>query len=252
MFPNKLLKICATIEARMGSSRLPNKVLLPLSGKPMLYQLIKRIQQSKYIDEIIVATTEAEEDKQIIKVCEEAGCLAYAGSVDNIVDRLLKASEVVKADIIVQLTGDNPLVDAYLIDSTLELYFSKPCDYASNNLQQTFPLGFDVKIFSRDVLLKVSKLTTDPTDLVHGSYFIYRNPTLFKLENLIASPEYYWPDLRVTVDEPNDYELVRKIYDELYAQNNIFSSLAVINFLKENKHLVALNSNVIQKRAMEG
>lgn len=252
MYLDRPHKICATIEARMSSTRLPGKVLLPIAGKSMLSHIVERIRRSQYIDEIVIATTIDAPDSAIVDLAEKLDCKVYRGSVDNIVIRLLGASEMINADVIVQTTGDNPLIDSAIIDRTLELYFTKDCDYACNNLVDTFPRGLDVRVFSKTTLQKVKDLTHDPIDLLHGSYYIYRNPQIFRLVDWQATKDCFWPELRLTVDEPEDYKLVQEIYDQLYYRKENFTTVDVIRLLKDRKDLISLNTDVRQKLACEG
>ncbi len=244
-------KIVATIEARMDSVRLPGKVLLPVLGKPILQHIIERLRRSEYIDEVVVATTTHPTDETIVDLCFSINCPVFRGSVNNIVERLLGASEEVGADIIIQATGDNPLIDHRIVDKTIKMFFSGQCDYACNNIEASFPLGLDVRMFSREALLTVARLTKDPIDLIHGSYFIYRRPDIFKIVSFKAEDEDYWPELRLTVDEPADYKLIQAIYQNLYDKDNNFGLSEVISFLKQNQDIAKINASVRQKIAAE-
>lgn len=252
MYREHTAKIVVTIEARMASERLPGKVLLPVVGKPMLQHIIERLRRSQYIDEVIVATTTKASDEVIVDFCSSIDCLVFQGSADNIVERLLGASKLVEADIIVQATGDNPVIDPNLVDRAIELFFSGEYDYVCNNMEPSYPIGLDVRMFTRESLLAVARLTNDPVDLIHGSYFIYRRPDIFKITSFKAEDKHHWPDLRLTVDEPADYKLIQMIYQKLYANNKEFNLSDVIEFLKQNREFININANVRQKIAAEG
>ena len=250
MYKNK--KIVATIEARMTSSRLPGKVLLPLAGKPALERMIERLKRSKYLDKIMVATTINFTDDPIVELAKKLKVGYFRGSEYDVLARVLEAAESVKADIIVELTGDCPLVDPVLVDKGIEEFFDSGADYAANNISASYPLGFDIQVFPVSVLKEVDSLTNDKIDRAHVSYYIYNHPKRFKLHNWVASRECYWPDLRVTLDEKEDYELLNTVFNKLLLINENFSVSDVINLCKNEPKLVEINKNVKQKEAWEG
>jgi spore coat polysaccharide biosynthesis protein SpsF len=245
------LKVVATIEARMAATRLPGKMLLPLAGASMLERLVERLRRAKSLTNIVVATTVAPSDDVIAALCARHGIAVYRGPVEDIATRILCAAG--DADIIVQITGDCPLVDPEHVDRTVALLRSEKSDYASNGLGGGgFPLGLDVRCFTRAALEKTIALTDDPVDRVHGSYFIYRRADLFKLAGWDAPAEMHWPELRLTVDEPADYDVVRRIYDALYPANPAFTARDVITLMRARPEWVALNSTVRQKDPAQG
>lgn len=252
MYKDNKEKIVATIEARMTSSRLPGKVLLPLSGKPALERMIERLKRSKYVDEIVVATTINSADEPIIELAKKLKVEYWRGSEYDVLTRVLEAAESVKADIIVELTGDCPLIDPTLVDKVIEEFFTREVDYVSNSIPPCYPLGFEVQIFPVSVLKEVSRLTNDPIDRVHVSYYIYNHPEKFKVHNWPIDSECYMPDLRVTLDEKEDYELLEIIFKRLLPINQNFSVLDVINLFKKEPKLVEINKHVRQKEVHEG
>jgi len=252
MYRNLNKKIIATIEARMLSSRLPGKVLMLLAGRPALEHLIRRLQRSKYLDEIIVATTINRADNPIVELTKRLKVKYFRGSENDVLGRVLAAAESVNGDIIVEILGDCPLVDPDLVDRGIEEFFSHDVDYASNTIKPSYPNGFDVQIFSREILAKVDKLTQNPIDRVHVSYYIYTHPKRYRLHNWEAEKEYQAPDLRVTLDEEADYQLLNIIFEKLLPLNENFGYREVINFLKNNPYLAKINKYVRQKDPSEG
>jgi spore coat polysaccharide biosynthesis protein SpsF len=245
------MRVVATIEARMAAKRLPGKVMFPLAGAPMLERLVERVRRAKLVDEVVVASTVSPPDEVIAELCGRIGCRVHRGSVEDITQRLQNAAD--GADVIVQLTGDCPLIDPEHIDETVRRLVDAKADYASNSLNGcTFPLGFDVRAFTMDALCRSADLSDDPVDRVHGSYFIYRNPQLFRLVGWEAPSEWRWPELRVTVDEPADYELVRRVFEHLYPSAPHFTAGEVVALLRRRPNWVALNSAVRQKAPVEG
>ena len=246
-------KIVATIEARMTSSRLPGKVLLPLADKPALERLLERIRTSAYVDEIVVATTTNRADDPIVSLASRLNVTYFRGSENDVLSRVLLAAQSVHGDIIVELTGDCPLINGELVDRGIEEFFSHDVDYASNTIHRSYPDGFDVQVFPVDILARVSKLTRDPIDRVHVSYYIYNHPDIFTLHNWFPKEkELFWPELRVTLDEQADYELLDVIFKRLLPINQHFGPYEVVDFLRENPHLLAINRNVKTKNALEG
>jgi spore coat polysaccharide biosynthesis protein SpsF len=245
------LKIVATIEARMSASRLPGKMMLPLAGATMLERLVERLGRARSLHRIVVASTVAPPDEVIAALCQRRAIPVHRGPVEDIATRILEAAG--NADVIVQITGDCPLVDPEHIDHTVALLQSESADYASNSLNGcTFPIGFDVRCFTRAALERTIAMTDDPVDRVHGSYFIYRRPDLFRLAGWDAPEEMRWPELRLTVDEPADYELVRRIYEELYPVNPAFSATDVVTLMRTRPEWAALNSTIQQKVPQQG
>lgn len=245
-------KVVATIEARMTSTRLPGKVLLEIGGKPALAYMINRIKRSRLVDDIVVATTVNDSDDPIIDLCNKLGCKYFRGSEEDVLLRVLEAAKSVNADIIVELTGDCPFIDPDIIDKVIELYFSGDYDYASNIVERSFPDGFDTQVFSVQSLEKVSRLTDDPIDRVHVSCYFYNHPQKFKLANLIADQDSTWPDLRLTIDEPADYQLLKLINEKLQDRKGMFSVNEVISLLKQEPELVELNKHVRAKELQDG
>ncbi len=245
------LSVVATIEARMASSRLPGKVMLPLAGQAMLARLVERVRRSRVVDDIVVATTVSSPDVVIADLCERIGCRVHCGQVEDVSQRLFDAAR--GASVIVQLTGDCPLIDPGQIDETVRLLIDQNADYASNSLDgPSFPVGLDVRAFTVAALRRSMELSSDPVDRVHGSYFIARRADLFRLVGWRAPTDMHWPELRLTVDEPADYELVRRIFETFYPENPHFSACDVITWLRARPDWVLLNSAVRQKVPAEG
>jgi spore coat polysaccharide biosynthesis protein SpsF len=244
-------KAVALIEARMGSSRLPGKVMLDMAGAPMLQRMIERVRLSRRLDEVVVATTGNPSDDIIAGLCERLGCPVFRGSEHDMLDRLLRAAQAHGAGIIVQLTGDCPLIDPAHIDRTLAVHEETRADYVCNNLKPTFPIGFDVRLFPTAVLEEVDRLTDDPIDRIHGSYYIYTHPERFRLVNWEAERDME-KSLRLTVDEYLDYELVRRVFEALLPSGIDFTAEQVVDWLRERPGLARINQTVRQKRPEEG
>lgn len=238
-------KIVASIEARMTSSRLPGKVLMEATeGISMLEFMIERVRKAQLIDDLIVATTVNEADDPIVDICNRKGIKYFRGSEPDVLERVLGAHKSVSSDIIVELTGDCQLIDPKLIDQAIKLYLDNEFDYVSNCHVRSFPVGLDVQVFSRDLLEEVSERTSDKEDREHVSLFIYKSG-LYKLQEIIADGDLFWPDLRITLDDKGDYELLKVIIEYFYPRMGYdFSAEQVIHFLKENQDLLLLTKDV--------
>lgn len=242
------MKVVATIEARMTSSRLPGKILLPILGKPTLELLIERLLRVKRIDEIVVATTTNNSDDVVEELAHNLGVGCYRGSEDDVLDRVLKAARLYQADIIVEITADCPLIDPETIDILLDIYLRNSYDYVSNTLKQTYPNGLDSQVFSLKTLEEVASLTQDPVDHEHVSLYIYEHPEHYSLYNLESKlDERYW-DLRLTVDTKEDFDLIKNIFEELYPHNPSFNLDDILNYLDHNPQLLNINKHIEQKQ----
>lgn len=244
-------RVVVTIEGRIASTRLPGKILYPLAGRPMMEQIVRRAKRATRVHEVVVATTINAADQVVVDLCHRIGCKVYQGAVEDISERILGAAG--DADIIVQITGDCPLVDPALIDHAVALLQTESADYVSNSLHEcTYPIGFDVRAFTSAALRKSMGLSDDPIDRVHGSYFIARRPDLFKHAGWDAPDHLRYTGLRLTVDEPSDYDLVHRIYESLYSSSEVFGVEAVIDLIRRNPEWAMLNAAVQQKQVSEG
>ena len=241
------MKIVSTIEARMGSTRLPGKTMKEIVGKPMLELLIERLKRARRIDEIVVATTVKPEDEVIVELAERVGVKWFRGSSEDVLDRVLKAAKFYRADIIVEITGDCPLIDPAVVDIVIKRYLEEKHDYVSNCLSRTFPRGLDTQAFSVGVLEEVSQLTQDPVDRENVSLYIYEHPRKYKLHNIEAPPECYHPEYRWTVDTEEDFQFVKAVYESLYYENPNFSTEDIVKLLEEKPDLCKINMYIKQK-----
>lgn len=240
-------RIVATIEARMTSSRLPGKVLLPALGEPMLFHLVRRLRAVTSIDAIVIATTVNDSDQPIIDFACANEIPVYRGSEENVLERVVGAAEMLNAEVIVEITGDCPIIDPTVVDKTVQLFLDSKVDYVSNTLIRSFPDGMDTQVFSLENLKKSKNLTLDPLDLEHVSRFMWQHPNLFSQLNMPAPSDFYWPELGLTLDEVDDYQLLKKIIETLGPKNILFGCADVIALLKKNPEWVEINRRVLRK-----
>jgi spore coat polysaccharide biosynthesis protein SpsF len=242
-------KIVATIEARMGSSRLPGKVLKEIAGVPMLELMIDRVKRAKYVDEIVLATTLNPNDAPLEKLAARMGIQSYRGSEDDVLDRVLKAAQSQKGDYILELWGDNPLIDPKIIDDAIFYYRQNDFDCIGTHLNNTYPLGMSMLVFSTAVLKEVDEIAIAPVYRENVSNYIYQHPQKYSTGHLPCPDLLCRPKVRLTVDEPKDFELVSRIFEALRPQDPGFSTRDILAFLDGHPELLEINKLVQQRKA---
>lgn len=241
------MKIVATIEARMKSSRLPGKVLLKVLGKSMIEHLINRLKQVPSLNEIVIATTINKEDDRLEFLAKKLEVMCYRGSEEDVMARVIEAGDSCNADIIVEITGDCPIIDPQIIEQAIRIFKFNNADYVSNAHIRSYPDGMDVQVFNIKTLKRSSKMTKDPLDHEHVTLHIRNHPDIFSHIHLVAPPKDFWPELGLTLDEQKDYELLKKIMEYFGLDNPYFSCSEVIHLLKGAPEWAAINSDVIRK-----
>lgn len=227
--------IIAILQARMSSSRLYGKVLKPILGRPLLSLLLERALKSKLINKIVVATSDHPSDNKIEEFCRNTDVPCFRGSLEDVLDRYYKTALYFdKPDHIVRLTGDNPLIDPEITDKTIEYYLENKFDYVSNSAENNFPVGLDVSIFRFQALKYSWENAHLPYEREHVNPFILGHPEIFKIGLYREKVKY--PCLRWTVDNYEDFEYVKKIFEALYPQNPDFCMKDVFNFLESRSN----------------
>ncbi len=235
-------EVVVVVQARMGSTRLPGKVLLPVAGRPMLQRMLERLCAARRVDRIVVATTAQPEDDVLVDLCRAAGWDFVRGSRDDLLDRHLLAAEAFRADVVVKVPSDCPLVCPRVVDRVLERFLSADLDYASNLHPATYPDGNDVEAMHVDALRRAAREATRRLEREHTTPYLWEHPELFRLQNvawesgLDCSLTHRW-----TVDYPEDYELVRAIYDELWTERGPFDLDAILALLERRPELAETN-----------
>jgi spore coat polysaccharide biosynthesis protein SpsF len=207
------LKVIAIVQARLGSTRLPRKVLAEILGRPMLAVLLDRVRGAKNVDEFVVATTDRPHDAAVLELAVAEGFACYRGSEPDVLDRFYQAAKLHHADLIVRLTGDNPLMDAELVDWMVDQFRNKApaIDYAAISHDHGFPPGIGGEIFTMSALEQSWEEATDPGRREHVTSFIYEQPGRFRCAKLACETDF--SGVRATVDTPQDLEVVRRIFE---------------------------------------
>ena len=235
------------VQARMGSRRLPGKVLSDLDGHPMLDQIIWRLKRAQTLDRIVVATSDQPKDQRIIEHCAAQGHDCFAGNHEDVLDRFAQAAELFAADLIVRITADCPLIDPRIVDQTVALMQAdKSLDYACNFFpKRTFPRGLDVEVVTRSTLDEINKTTSDPRLREHVTLAIYESSNRFRIGSVTSDQD--WSELRWTVDEPADLKLVQEIY-ATFAGRPFFWRDCLMAY-RRHPQWRELNSHIAQKAA---
>ena len=241
------MKLVATIEARMTSSRLPGKVLLPVLGKPVLHHLVTRLRAVPSLDEIVLATTVNATDDVLETFAKEEAIGCFRGSEDDVMSRVIGAAESANADVVVEITGDCPIIDPELVEQTIRMFKAHDADYVSNSLIRSYPDGMDTQVFRLETLKRSAGMTNDPLDREHVSRHICKHPELFRHVHLIAPPSLHWPELGLTLDEDADYRLLKKIIETLVSKDPLFTCLDVVCLLKQNTDWLDINRTVVRR-----
>jgi len=241
------VKIAAIIEARMTSSRLPGKVLIPVLNLPMLGRLIMRLKSIEFLDQIIVATTNNIDDALIAATAAKYGAEIYRGSENDVLGRVLEAAKQYEVDLIVEITGDCPIIDPTIVVSTIQDYFDSKADYASNSNIRSYPDGMDVQVFRTNVLEYSSSLANLPLEREHVTLHIRQNPELFKILDIHAPKEFFYPNLGLTLDTTEDLDFLTIIIENLEPKKFLFSLKDTLEYLDDNSDLLRINNHVIRK-----
>jgi spore coat polysaccharide biosynthesis protein SpsF len=242
------MNIVAIIQARMGSSRLPGKVLTDLGGEMVLARVVHRLQPSRQVTKIVVATTSAPPDQVIVEQCERLGVSYFCGSENDVLDRYYQAADTNKADAVVRITSDCPLIDPDLVDQTIDAFKDKGADYASNIWPRTYPRGLDIEVFTAAALERAWREAHEPHQREHVTPYFYEHPKSFRLVSVsgkINHSHYRW-----TLDTREDLELLRAIYSR-FDNRNDFRWYDVIELIQREPELAEFNSQVLQKSVRE-
>jgi spore coat polysaccharide biosynthesis protein SpsF len=235
-------KVLTIIQARKGSTRLPGKVLLDLAGKTALEHVIDRLRKSKMTDEFVVATTVNREDLPIVKLCADLGVSVYCGCEQDPLERYYRAAGLFGGSHIVRIKADCPLIDPQIVDEAIRLHFSSGADYTGNTVRRTYPVGQDVEILANRALAMVWRNAALYSEREHITLYVPKHPEMFTIRHLE-----YRQDLsgkRWTLDNPEDYELLRIIFNNLHPGNPIFDMQDVLDFLARNQELERINAHI--------
>jgi spore coat polysaccharide biosynthesis protein SpsF len=237
-------KVMAIVQARMGSTRLPGKVLAEVAGRPMLAHVLERVGCARRLDGVILAVTTAPADAPLLEQAAEWRALAFAGSEEDVLDRFYQAALAHGAEVIVRVTSDCPLIEPAVIDRVTEVFLQGGFDYVCNTQPPTFPDGLDTEVFSCEVLSQTWHEAHWASEREHVTPYIWKHPEIFRLYTVRHEPDL--SSLRWTVDTVEDLAFVRAVYDHLYRPGDIFGLDEVLTLLERKPALLELNAAQIR------
>ncbi len=237
--------IVIVVQARMTSSRLPGKVMLPILGESLLYRMMERLQMIRHKAQLVIAIPEEEKGGLIEREAERIGIPCFCGDLNNLLDRHYQVAKLYNADIVLKIPSDCPLIDPRIVDQVLDFYEAHEgeYDFVSNLHPATFPDGNDVEIMTMDCISKVWLEATRKLELEHTTPYIWENPEKFRIANVVwETGKDYSMSHRFTIDYPADYEFIKTVYEHLYPIKPDFSCGDILQLLEERPDIYEINA----------
>lgn len=232
----------------MGSSRLPGKVLADVCGVPALTRLLHRLQRCRRVNDIVLATSKALGDEPLERWASASGVAVFRGSETDVLGRVVAAQRSMSSDVVVEVTGDCPLLDPEVVDLGIETFFANDCDVVTNTRIPSYPQGADVQVYRLDDLDKVSQTVLDPAVREHVSLYFYEHPQQYRIVHLIAPASLQAPDQRLLMDYQEDLSFIRQVYARLEPQHGpVFGIGHVLALLEREPALREVNAHCVEK-----
>jgi spore coat polysaccharide biosynthesis protein SpsF len=238
------------VQARMSATRLPGKILKKVLGKTLLEYQIERLNNVKNVDDIVIATTVKPIDDPVVDLCNKLNCQFFRGSELDVLSRYFEAATKFKAECIVRINADCPLIDPNVVENVVNRYINNipQYDYVSNILEPSYPIGLHTEVFSYSALERANSNSTDPVEREHVTPYIYRNKNIFKIDSVVMNVDlshYRW-----TVDYYADFKLIKTIIENVYPVNNKFDMFDIVNYMESNTSLFNINSDFTKKQIL--
>jgi spore coat polysaccharide biosynthesis protein SpsF len=241
-------RIIASIEARMGSSRLPGKVLADICGQPALTRLVRRLRRCTTLHDIILATSVSPTDDVLAAWAQAEQVPIYRGSEDDVLRRVVAAQRTMAADIVVEITGDCVLLDPDIIDLGVTTFLANDCDVVTNARQPSFPMGVDVQVYRLSALAEVERTVHDAAVREHVSLYFYEHPERYRIVHLCAPRRWYGPSYRLQLDYPEDLRFITEVYGRLAPQyGDAFGLDEIMDVLRREPSLLTINQHCHEK-----
>lgn len=244
------MKKTAIIQARMGSTRLPGKVMKTLIDKPVIEHVVNRVKNAKQVDEIVLATTNEKKDDILVEEAKKLDIQYFRGSENDVLSRYYYAAKENNADIIIRITSDCPVIDPKIIDNMIKTFIeiskTGKIDYISNTIERTYPRGLDTEVFTFEALERAFIEADKSYQREHVTPYIYENPEIFKIEGFKNNIDY--SSYRWTLDTIEDFKVIESIYQALYDKDRLFYFTDIISFIKEHPEISEINKNIEQKK----
>lgn len=235
------MKVNAIVQARCGSTRLPEKVFALIDGKPLIWHVVMRLKQAKKVDEIIIATTDNARDDVIETWCRENNVLCFRGNEDDVLNRYYEASRHFPSDVVVRITADDPFKEPEVIDEVIDTLLDGDYDLVTNNFPPSFPEGLDCEAFYFKVLEEMEKKSEDSFEREHVTQYVYRNPDKYKIGNVACEKQlshYRW-----TIDNIEDLQMVNAIYEKRHGQGTLLME-EILDIIEKNPEISDINATV--------
>ncbi|XOB98440.1 cytidylyltransferase domain-containing protein [Deinococcota bacterium DY0809b] len=243
-------RVVAIVQARMGSTRLPGKVMLPLAGKPMIHHVVERVRRVPELDEVVVATSTLEQEQPLVECLHEMGVPVFRGSEQDVLERYYLAAKDFYADAVVRITADCPLISPRVTSAVVRAFLAcNGCDYVSNTLKRTFPRGLDTEVVRFSALERAHREAATPSEREHVTPYIWKQPDRFRIQQYRGEVDL--SALRWTVDTPEDFKLARRVFEALYPKHPRFDVDEVLSLLKRHPEWTEINAGVRQKGVSE-
>lgn len=227
------MSVVCIIQARMGSSRLPGKVMMPLAGKPALWHVVTRVALCREIDKIVVATTTLDKDQAIADYCEDNNWLCFRGDENDVLDRYYQAAIANDSMQVVRVTSDCPLINPDVLEYLVREFRRQSVDYISTNYpERRYPVGYDCEIMSMDKLSEINIIASSQYDREHVTPYFYNNPGKYKLGTLQATEDL--SDIRITLDTMQDYKLLTNLFNSCFSKEQLINLDQIRNFYNQN------------------
>ena len=241
-------RVIASIEARMGSSRFPGKVLADVCGKPALTRLLRRLRRATLVDDIVVATSTTPADDAIESWAKEESVACYRGSENDVLRRVVEAHRSMKTEVVTEVTGDCILLDPEIVDMGVQTFLENECDVACNVRKESFPAGMDVQVFRLKDLADVEARIQDPAVREHVSLYFYEHPAKYRILHFFAPARWAGPHYRIMLDYPEDLLLINEMYRRLEPiHGDDFGIEEIMAVLKSEPELVHVNEHCLVK-----
>lgn len=246
-----MTRVCASIEARMTSSRFPGKMMADINGAPSIVRLINRVKACQSLDGVVLATTTNKEDDVLVEQAEKAGISSYRGSEDDVLNRVVEAQKSIRSDIVVEIVGDGILLDPEIVDVAVDTFLANDCDVVSNTWKRSWPVGVSVQVFPLEKLEWVDRNVADPAVHEHVSLYFYENPEAYRIIHLMSARRLRAPhDWRFHLDYPEDLEFLNRVYKELEPERGeLFSTADVMDLIDRNPELPEINRHCEERSA---
>ncbi len=240
-------KVVCIVQARIGSTRLPAKVLSLIKSKPMIVHTLNRLKKCKHVDQLVLATTNLAEDKPLLDLAASENIESFSGSENDVLDRFYQAAKQYQAGVVVRCTGDCPVIDSEVTDLVINQHLKQENDYTSNAVIRTYPRGLDTEAINFEALEQAARKAKEPFEREHVTPYIYQHPDFFSIAQVKAEEARFQPNLRLTVDTQEDLDFISAIFDELYDSKPFFSIDDILELLKKKPGLQKMNQHVKQK-----